>query len=259
MVIRASSESFEVMTSRVTLGLMCQPGALENFFTRTGQLSRSLGFLARTLISYPESTQGFRTNEDTVYTPVALRRFNRRIKEIMALWPDLVSGAALSPICIPLSGDAKDKFLEYCNEIEPQLLTGNRYQDHRDVASKIADNAARIAGLFHFLEYGGNDSIGLGSMLQAIDVTRWYLNESLRLLDGHDISADQSASSKLEAYLIRYKREHKADNMPLRILLQKGPKSLRKKKLLLPEIEKLKQRNLVQYIGNTVFFNPSWK
>ena len=59
-VDRRSSESFTVRGARLTMGLQVQEVTLRAFFANTKGLARGTGFLARFLVSWPESTQGTR-------------------------------------------------------------------------------------------------------------------------------------------------------------------------------------------------------
>jgi putative DNA primase/helicase len=55
---------------------------------------------------------------------------------------------------LPLTPEAKAAWVEYHNEIESELSSGGELYDVRDVASKSADNAARLAALFQMFEQG---------------------------------------------------------------------------------------------------------
>ena len=57
---RRTTESYIVKGARLTMGLQVQAAALREFFDRSGALARGIGFLARFLLAWPESTQGSR-------------------------------------------------------------------------------------------------------------------------------------------------------------------------------------------------------
>ena len=57
---RRTTESFIVRGARLTMGLQVQSATLLSFFEKSGALARGTGFLARFLVAWPESTQGFR-------------------------------------------------------------------------------------------------------------------------------------------------------------------------------------------------------
>jgi putative DNA primase/helicase len=57
---RRSSESFTVRGARLTMALQVQEATIRAFFANTKGLARGTGFLARFLVSWPQSTQGKR-------------------------------------------------------------------------------------------------------------------------------------------------------------------------------------------------------
>ena len=57
---RRSTESFTVRGARLTMALQVQETTLRSFLDKSGDLARGSGFLARFLVAWPESTQGFR-------------------------------------------------------------------------------------------------------------------------------------------------------------------------------------------------------
>ena len=54
----------------------------------------------------------------------------------------------LIPPVLPLTADAKAAWVAFNDAIEGELRTGGELYDVRDVASKCADNAVRLAALF---------------------------------------------------------------------------------------------------------------
>ena len=67
-----------------------------------------------------------------------------------------------------LSPGAKAAWISYHDAIESQLASGGELYDVRDVASKSADNAARLAALFQIFEHGPSCAISLGCFESAI-------------------------------------------------------------------------------------------
>jgi putative DNA primase/helicase len=51
-----------------------------------------------------------------------------------------------------------------------------------DFAAKTADNAARIAGVFHVLQYGPIGEIAAETLVAAAALAVWHLNEAKRIL-----------------------------------------------------------------------------
>ena len=161
---RRSTESFTVRGARLTVALQVQEPTLREFFTRSGALARGTGFLARFLVAWPESTQGQRLFTDPPANWPHLAAFHRRIAEILEQPAPIDDDGALTPPLLPLTPEAKAAWVEYHDSIERELSTGGDLYDVRDVASKSADNAARLAALFQ-MYMGAGGAIGLDGTL----------------------------------------------------------------------------------------------
>jgi len=70
---------------------------------------------------------------------------------------------------------AKECAREYTNLIEMNLQPHACLADVRDAASKIADNMARLAGLFHLCNDPKSSEIPYPTVKQACTVSDWYL------------------------------------------------------------------------------------
>ena len=55
----------------------------------------------------------------------------------------------MEPEVIEFSPQASECWIRFYNELEQELILGKDMYDVRDVASKTAENAARIAANFH--------------------------------------------------------------------------------------------------------------
>ena len=97
------------------------------------------------------------------------------------------------------------------------------------VASKSAEQAARIAGVFTFLSEDDPKEVGLEAMQQGIKIAKWFLDESLRLSGHLTISRVQSHAAMLLEWLRELERD---DEKPLKVgdILQYGPRPIRNKK-----------------------------
>ena len=89
-----------------------------------------------------------------------LAAFHRRIAAILNQPAPIDEDGALTPAMLSLAPEAKAAWVEYHNAIESELASGGELYDVRDVASKSADNAARLAALFQIFEHGMGGAIG---------------------------------------------------------------------------------------------------
>ena len=79
----------------------------------------------------------------------------------------------ISPITLKLDGESKKAWVRFYNEVEQQLTDSGKYRDIRDVASKAADNCARLAALFQYLEDDQSERIYTGYVMDAARIIRW--------------------------------------------------------------------------------------
>ena len=89
--------------------------------------------------------------------------------------------------------------------IEAQLVSGGELYDVRDVASKSADNAARLAALFQVFEHGPGP-IRPECFTSASRLVAWHLSESRRFFGELNLPAELSAAVRLDDWLLEYCR-----------------------------------------------------
>ena len=208
---RRKSESFTVRGARLTVALQIQEATLREFFTRSGALARGTGFLARFLFAWPSSTQGTRYFSEAPTNWPHLAAFNRRIAALLNQPAPLGDDGALNPPMMTLTPEAKAAWVEYHDAIESELASGGELYDVRDVASKSADNAARIAALFHVFEHGTDGAIGLEVFEGASRIAAWHLNESRRFFGELALPVELADAARLDSFLVEHcgrKRTH---------------------------------------------------
>ena len=204
---RRTTESFTVRGARLTMGLQVQSATLLSFFEKSGALARGTGFLARFLIAWPESTQGNRPFTEAPEHWPSLAAFNRRITEILNLPVPINDEGSLTPLMLTLTPEAKAAWVAYHDAIEAELASGGELFDVRDVASKSADNATRLAALFHVFE-GGLGAIGIDAFERASRIAAWHLNESRRFFGELALPVEMADAARLDKWLIEHcKRE----------------------------------------------------
>ena len=235
---RRSSESFTVRGARLTMALQVQEATIRAFFDSTKGLARGTGFLARFLVSWPQSTQGTRHFTEAPANWPALANFNSRLTLILNQPAPIDPDGGLSPALLTLAPDAKAAWVEFHNQIEAELSTGRELYDVRDVASKTADNAARLAALFHTFT-GSIGPIDIEAMESAARVTLWHLTEAKRFLGELAMPAELANPARLETWMLDYCRREGADKVPTREVQQFGPGGLRDKKTYLEAVKEL--------------------
>jgi putative DNA primase/helicase len=220
---RRSTESFTVRGARLTVALQVQEPTLREFFLRSGALARGTGFLARFLVAWPESTQGSRPFTEAPADWPQLAAFNKRIAAILQQAAPIDVEGALSPHQLSFTNEAKSAWVEFHNEIESQLSNGGELYDVRDVASKSADNAARLAALFQTFEHGADGTVGLEAFDGASRIAAWHLNEARRFFGELALPTEMADSARLDTWLIDYCRRERTHVVGKNHTRQHGP------------------------------------
>jgi len=262
-VDRRTSESFTVRGARLTVALQIQEPTLREFFTRSGALARGTGFLARFLVAWPESTQGMRMIDpdlpDGPKTWLHLAKFHQRIAAILELPAPINTDGALTPPILPMTPEAKAAWVEYHNAIEGELSSGGELYDVRDVASKSADNAARLAALFQLFEHGMGGAIGLDSFERASRIAAWHLSEARRFFGELALPAELADAARLDCWLIEHCRQARTHMVGKNHVRQHGP--LRDGARLDTAIRELAELDRLQLVKDgkrlTIHLNPA--
>ena len=109
--------------------------------------------------------------------------------------------------------------------MEGDLKAGGDFVDVRDAASKSADNAAQLAGLFHALDAGAAGQVDGDTMERGYKLAGWYLGEARRVLAGVSCRpAMRTRSRSTNACRARLGGDFTASTA----VLQFGPRALRK-------------------------------
>lgn len=245
---RRTSESYIVRGARLTIALQVQEATLRDFLDRSGTLARGTGFLARFLLAWPESTQGYRAFTEPPESWPALETFNQRIATILNLSLPLSADRTLMPALLTLTPDAKAAWIAYHDAIECELKDSGELYDVRDVAAKSADNAARIAALFHVFESNQSNEVSIDSLNGATRIAAWHLNESRRFFGEIGLPRVLKNAAMLETWLIAYCKRESVFFVPVAALQQTGPVSLRRKEAHDPAIRELSALNRLRIV-----------
>ena len=207
---------------RLTIALQVQEPTLREFFARSGALARGTGFLARFLVAWPVSTQGYRQFTEAPANWPALAIFHQRIAAILNQPVPIDEDGALTPPLLPMTPEAKAAWIEYHDTIESELASGGELYDVRDVASKSADNAARLAALFEKFE-GSGGAIGLDAFERASNIAAWHLSESRRFFGELALPVELADAARLDCWLIAYCQREQVPTVGKNHVRQYGP------------------------------------
>ena len=102
----------------------------------------------------------------------------------------------------------------------------------RDFASKVAENAARVACLFHLFEQGPSGNIKPTTMQSAIQIVTWHLHEAMRVFSELAEPEHIANARKLSDWLRHGAAGRlKGGTVPLVDVLRYGPNAVRTKKV----------------------------
>jgi len=243
---RRTSDSYSVQDARLTMGLAVQADTVKNFFDNSKQLARGTGFAARFLIAWPDSTQGSRLYKEPPKAWPSLKRFNQRITDLLDRLPTLTDAGGIEPKTLDFTPEAKKAWIEFHNEVERALSHDGDLSELRDVASKAADNVARIAALFHLFEYSDTDSINAELIEAASDVVTWHLFEAKRFLQQIATPSHIANAIKIDNYILRYCREHNTNVIQQNHIRKHG--AIRDTKLLKEALNELAEANRIRIV-----------
>lgn len=254
-VDRRTGPSYTLRGCRLTVGLATQPATLTTFFEQSKGLARGTGFMARFMMTWPESTQGTRFYKESPKEWKALTRFQNRLSELLDATPEPDGENGLTPKVLTFDREGQEGWIKVYDEIERDLGRDGDLTELRDIASKAADNIARIAALFAV--YAGREQITKDEVGKASLIVTWHLYEARRIFRTMAVSPEVVLAGKLDAWLIGQEMGEitKGD------ILRRGPNPLRKKEVLDHILELLAQRGRIrikrQGHSETILVNPA--
>ena len=258
---RQVAESNTIENARLTISLQVQEAPLKAFARSSGSLARGMGLFARFLIAWPRSTQGTRLFKQSPDEWPHLDAFNKRILELLHQGIELDDAGGILLKKLKFAPIARDIWSTYHNEIEKKLGASGQFNDIKDVASKAAENIARLAVLLHVFKNGVKGDIQEESVNSAIAIIFWYLGEAKRFFGKIELSEKEMDVEKLNDWLIDHCRKNKLESIS-RPELQRyvTPIHLRKKENLDPALEKLQKLKRILIISEkkkkTILINP---
>ena len=224
---RKGTTSYTVRNVRLSMGLAVQPETVRTFLEASKGLARGIGFLARFLIAWPESTQGTRKFKEAPETWPELSVFHRRLGALLDHPLSYDEEGYLCPTMLELSHDAKETWIAFHDDVEAELNPGRDMAEAKDVASKAADNAVRLAALFHVFENGVEGQISLEHMRAGAAIAGWHLYEARRFIRELAVDVSIINASCLNDWLVGYCKTNQVTEIGRRYLQQNCPNCTR--------------------------------
>lgn len=225
MTGRRGDGDHHISGARLTVGISVQEEVHRAFLAAS--LSIQSGNVARFLIAWPESTRGTRLYKPSGSMP-KLIEFQRQSERFLEAAPLRDEQGQIIPAFLSFSPGARKLWIAYYNEVERNQGPGGLYRGIPDIASKSADQAARLAGSFHF--WNGEtvrNLIAERTMYSACEVARWHLDEAKRYLEAGGRGESMEDSMALERWLVERLTHGGNPEVSRRDIQQAGPNRLR--------------------------------
>jgi len=224
--MRAGDGSSLLVGRRLSLHLMVQPNIAQMILSNSMLIEQ--GLLSRCLCVYPKSTAGTRKYKSIDLTESQpMRAYRDRISEI--LHTSYRTGDAeneLQPHQVELDSDAKQVWQMFHDKVEEQLSEYGTLSTVRGFGNKAPEHGLRsstvLAG-FYAPEISNFSRISDGYIRNSTILTRYYLNEALRLFNSGIADLNLQEANKLLEWL-RIK-DKKIITLPE--VYQYGPNSIR--------------------------------
>lgn len=150
---RLTMPSVLIKGRRLTVSKMMQPVVFTRLISAGDCASRGMGWIARILVSWPTSTIGARPYRTAPDDMPALDGLRQRLRELLDLeLPVEGPEMTLVPPVLGLASPAFTVWRTLHDEIE--LSRTGEFGAIPDIGAKIAENAARLAAIFHVVGYG---------------------------------------------------------------------------------------------------------
>ena len=231
---------------RMTLLLQGQRVVLEQALT--DPLMNGQGFLARALIACPPDLRGKRIwdnpqrrNDSPYDNPYLIdywQRCHALLDPLPASQPNDSTGTPQRIKMQWANQQAEQAFYEHMQAIENRQSNGQTLEYLKAYASRMAENASRIAALMAFFD--GRKVISTDDITRAFMLVEYSTAERLRYLDATP-TGEQNDSEKLSSWLVDKVRGKNPPILNKSFVSQNAPNTLRGKKLnsLLDDLESM--------------------
>ena len=242
-VDRKTSESFVLKDARLTCLFQAQPAVFKRFMDKQGEQARGNGFLSRTLLGFPASTQGWRKETYEVFCP-KLDWFYERCKALLSRSEQRV---------LRFSPAAQARWYEIAAFYEQQMQPGGIFCEMKDFASKAAENIARVAAVLHAFEIDGSDEISDEALVSAINLVAWHAEQYRNLLTSTNPLVEKLRKmTELYTWIASTLMQKSWAYLHCSYLMQYGPNFSRKKATMDDLLSSLEQSGqiFIAYVGN---------
>ena len=204
LTLDRADDSIVVTNPRLTISMMVQERVFREFINKRGEVARGSGHLARYLVAWPASTQGFRfmSLEEPVWEQ--LRRFHQRVSELLTAAQTRRIAGDNTRKTLAFTQEAKELWVQTQNAIEPRLRQDGDLASIRDFASKSMEITGRVAAILHHFSAQEGNLISKETLERALEVVGWHFQEFLDVFGDRNHEPEQARDVRtLAMYLWR--------------------------------------------------------
>lgn len=251
---------------RFTLMLMAQRVVLLEALT--DPLLNDQGFLPRAMIACPEDLRGQRVWND----PERLKLDPKLDPDFIEYWkrcrelvePNKMHTSLLNQLLnerIKMQWQDNDTMLYFYDrmqQIEQRMASGKQYEFTKAYASRMAENATRIASLIAY--FNKRKTICIDDLRRAFMLVEYSTAERMRYLDITP-SDKQNNSEKLSSWLVDKARDKQPHKLTRTYVSNNAPRPMRNAKILQEELDKLESAGHIKQEEETnkrkvIYINP---
>lgn len=194
----AQGESAALYDRRLSIHLQAQPRIAEAVLADPLLLEQ--GLLARFLIAEARSLAGTREyREVDAYLQADVVKFHRVIARLLDYMPETAEGGGLVLPDLALSSEARALWIYAYNRTEREQAPGGLLEVVKSAASKAAENALRLAGVFAVLEDARE--VTEDQMRRGWTLAAYYLQNALRSAQLNAVNQAQRAAREVLEWL----------------------------------------------------------
>lgn len=179
--VRSGDGAAKYFGRRLALHVMMQPVIAERVLS--DDLLTGQGFLARCLLSWPQSTIGSRRYVDAdLSIDPAMVAYWERMRALLRVPPPLRAGTRneLDPRTLTICPDAKQCWIAIADAIERDMA--GEYAEVKAWASKAGAQVLRIAGVLTLVENDEPQTIAIDTIERAARLAQYHLAEAARIV-----------------------------------------------------------------------------
>ena len=177
--------------------LTVQPKVIEEFSKGSKDSFRGKGLLARFLFCIPKPVLGTRNVRSSTPIPSDVKAaYERGIRRLL----DIEQHE--EPVALTFSDEARELWYDFWQTVEDAMAPDRELYELADWAGKLHGNVARIAGLLHIVENGGQSlTIGLESTRRAIHLGSLLIEHAKKAFNEMGISETYRKAMRLYKWI----------------------------------------------------------